>query len=228
MALPPTSRLTPPAGPPLLSSRGSFFLPMPATLSVGNVKPIGEMPEGTIICNLEEKPGDRGVIARASGNYATVIAHNPDTGEFCCRPPPPRGGGSVLHSHHLATGGAWSHCLAMPNPTACDFCLGKSRVRLPSGNKKTVMSSCRAMVGVIAGGGRIDKPLLKASRAMYKYKAKRNCWPVVRGVAMNVRTGSAPAPAPPPPFPGGGGLSGRTLQVSLPDMGLVMVCLSAA
>jgi hypothetical protein len=99
---------------------------------------------------------------------------------------------------------------------------------LPSGNKKTVMSSCRAMVGVIAGGGRIDKPLLKASRAMYKYKAKRNCWPVVRGVAMNVRTGSAPAPAPPPPFPGGGGLSGRTLQVSLPDMGLVMVCLSAA
>lgn len=37
------------------------------------------MPEGTIICNLEEKAGDRGRLARASGNYATVIAHNPDT-----------------------------------------------------------------------------------------------------------------------------------------------------
>jgi len=36
------------------------------------------MPEGTIVCNLEEKTGDRGRLARASGNYATVIAHNPD------------------------------------------------------------------------------------------------------------------------------------------------------
>ena len=31
-----------------------------------------------------------------------------------------------------------------------------------------------------------DKPLLKAGRAHYKFKAKRNCWPKVRGVAMNV------------------------------------------
>ena len=31
------------------------------------------------MCNLEEKTGDRGKLARASGNYATVIAHNPDT-----------------------------------------------------------------------------------------------------------------------------------------------------
>lgn len=39
--------------------------------------------------------------------------------------------------------------------------------------------------GIVAGGGRIDKPMLKAGRAYYKYKAKRNCWPKVRGVAMN-------------------------------------------
>uniref|UniRef100_A0A672SGL1 Large ribosomal subunit protein uL2 n=1 Tax=Sinocyclocheilus grahami TaxID=75366 RepID=A0A672SGL1_SINGR len=38
---------------------------------------------------------------------------------------------------------------------------------------------------VVAGGGRIDKPILKAGRAYHKYKAKRNCWPRVRGVAMN-------------------------------------------
>ena len=50
-----------------------------AHLSIGNVMPIGHMPEGTIVCNLEEKTGDRGKLARASGNYATVIAHNPDT-----------------------------------------------------------------------------------------------------------------------------------------------------
>ena len=38
---------------------------------------------------------------------------------------------------------------------------------------------------IVAGGGRIDKPILKAGRAYHKYKAKRNCWPIVRGVAMN-------------------------------------------
>ena len=41
------------------------------------------------------------------------------------------------------------------------------------------------MVGIVAGGGRIDKPMLKAGRAYHKFKVKRNCWPKVRGVAMN-------------------------------------------
>jgi large subunit ribosomal protein L8e len=41
------------------------------------------------------------------------------------------------------------------------------------------------MVGVISGGGRIEKPMLKAGRAYHKYKVKRNCWPRVRGVSMN-------------------------------------------
>lgn len=39
--------------------------------------------------------------------------------------------------------------------------------------------------GIVSGGGRIDKPILKAGRAYHKYKVKRNCWPKVRGVAMN-------------------------------------------
>ena len=41
-------------------------------------------------------------------------------------------------------------------------------------------------MGVVSGGGRIDKPLLKAGRAYHKFKVKRNSWPRVRGVAMNV------------------------------------------
>ena len=43
----------------------------------------------------------------------------------------------------------------------------------------------RGMVGIVAGGGRTDKPLLKASRAKHKFAVKRNCWPKTRGVAMN-------------------------------------------
>jgi large subunit ribosomal protein L8e len=62
------------------------------------------------------------------------------------------------------------------------------------------------MVGIVAGGGRTDKPLLKAGRAYHKYKAKRNSWPVVRGVAMN-----------PVEHPHGGGefsLSGAFLELT--------------
>merc|ERR1712130_263548 len=61
----------------------------------------------------------------------------------------------------------------------------KTRVKLPSGSKKVIPSANRAMVGCIAGGGRIDKPILKAGRAYHKYRVKRNSWPKVRGVAMN-------------------------------------------
>ncbi|XP_041105211.1 60S ribosomal protein L8-like [Polyodon spathula] len=94
------------------------------------------MPEGTIICFLEEKSGDRGKLARASGNYA-IISHSPET--------------------------------------------KKSRVKLSSVSNK-VISANRAVIGVAAGGGRIDKPVLKAGRAYHKYKAKKL---LVRGVAMN-------------------------------------------
>ncbi|KAJ2972379.1 hypothetical protein NUW58_g9196 [Xylaria curta] len=41
------------------------------------------------------------------------------------------------------------------------------------------------MIGIVAGGGRTDKPLLKASRAKHKFAVKRNSWPKTRGVAMN-------------------------------------------
>ncbi len=62
---------------------------------------------------------------------------------------------------------------------------GKTRVRLPSGARKTVPSICRAMVGIVAGGGRTDKPILKAGIAYHKARAKKKNWPKVRGVAMN-------------------------------------------
>jgi len=61
----------------------------------------------------------------------------------------------------------------------------KTRVRLPSGARKTVPSMARCLVGIVAGGGRIDKPILKAGNNFHKYRVKRNCWPKVRGCAMN-------------------------------------------
>jgi len=44
---------------------------------------------------------------------------------------------------------------------------------------------CLCTVGVVAGGGRTDKPFLKAGNAHYAYRSKAKKWPSVRGVAMN-------------------------------------------
>ncbi|HII85894.1 TPA: 50S ribosomal protein L2 [Candidatus Bathyarchaeota archaeon] len=48
-----------------------------ASVDVGNVIPLGRIPEGTMICNLELKPGDGGKLARSSGAYTTVVGHTP-------------------------------------------------------------------------------------------------------------------------------------------------------
>merc|ERR1712086_715261 len=47
-----------------------------AELKIGNTMPLSSMPEGTIVSNCEEKPGDRGKLGRASGDYCTIVAHN--------------------------------------------------------------------------------------------------------------------------------------------------------
>jgi large subunit ribosomal protein L8e len=111
-----------------------------AALYVGNILPIGQIPEGAEVCNVEHHPGDGGRYGRCSGDSCRVIAHSED---------------------------------------------GYTRIQLPSGRKTVVADTCRACLGVVAGGGRLEKPMLKAGNVWHKYSAKRKAWPVVRGVAMN-------------------------------------------
>lgn len=42
-----------------------------AALTIGNVMPLGQMPEGTIVCQIEQCTGDRGKLAKASGKSET-------------------------------------------------------------------------------------------------------------------------------------------------------------
>ncbi len=58
-------------------------------------------------------------------------------------------------------------------------------VQLPSNKKREFMSDCRAVVGVIAGSGRKDKPFLKAGVKYYAMRAKNKLWPKVSGTSMN-------------------------------------------
>ena len=108
-------------------------------IGVGNVLPIGIIPEGAPICNIELSPGDGGKLVRAGGNNATVVSHDKK----------------------------------------------RTVIQLPSGQFKTLDSSCRGTIGVIAGGGRKDKPFLKAGKKHHAYRTRGKQYPIVRGVAMN-------------------------------------------
>ena len=51
-----------------------------ATLIADNVLPLRSTPEGAEVCNVEDHVSDRGVFARASGEWAIVASHDPDNG----------------------------------------------------------------------------------------------------------------------------------------------------
>lgn len=61
----------------------------------------------------------------------------------------------------------------------------KVYVKLPSGKTARLNPNCRATVGCAAGGGRMEKPLVKAGAKFHKMKVRGKRWPKTRGVAMN-------------------------------------------
>ncbi|MEA2089854.1 MAG: 50S ribosomal protein L2 [Thermoproteota archaeon] len=109
-----------------------------APIKIGNVLPVGKIPEGTMVCNIELSPNDGGKIARSSGSYATVTGHTPK--------------GTI--------------------------------VKLPSGKTRYVNDLCRATIGVVSGGGRLEKPFLKAGEKFHLMRAKGKSYPRTRGMAM--------------------------------------------
>ncbi len=58
-------------------------------------------------------------------------------------------------------------------------------VKLPSKKLKQLNPNCRATIGLVAGFGRKEKPLVKAGKNFFIKKARGKYWPKVSGVAMN-------------------------------------------
>ena len=61
----------------------------------------------------------------------------------------------------------------------------KTILRLPSDQFKRVDSRCRATIGIVAGGGRTEKPFAKAGNKFHTYKSRAKRPKKVRGIAMN-------------------------------------------
>jgi len=62
---------------------------------------------------------------------------------------------------------------------------GKVKILMPSKKEKIFHENCRASIGVIAGKGRGDKPVVKAGKKYYIKKAKSKLWPRTSAVCMN-------------------------------------------
>lgn len=108
-------------------------------LANGSIMPLGSMPEGSFICNIEGVPGDGGSYVRAAGGSAKIVSKAKD---------------NVV-------------------------------VLLPTKKHRLFNVNCRAMVGVVGGGGRNDKPFVKAGKKHHAMKARRRLFPKTSAVAMN-------------------------------------------
>jgi large subunit ribosomal protein L2 len=110
-----------------------------ASVAFGNALPLKAIPEGTLIFNIEGKPGDGGKFVRSSGAAARLVARS-ETGVT---------------------------------------------LKLPSKKNKIFHPNCKAIIGVVAGSGRTEKPFLKAGKKHHAKKARNKYYPIVSGSAMN-------------------------------------------
>ncbi|MFA7342418.1 MAG: 50S ribosomal protein L2, partial [Candidatus Methanomethylophilaceae archaeon] len=99
---------------------------------------LANIPEGTLVHNVELLPGDGGKLIRTAGTSGTVVSR----------------GDKVV-------------------------------VLMPSGAMKQFEPRCRAAVGIVAGGGRGDKPFGKSGKKYHALKSKAKMHFKVSGVAMN-------------------------------------------
>jgi len=58
-------------------------------------------------------------------------------------------------------------------------------VLMPSKKEKKFNLDCRAIIGVIAGEGRLNKPIVKAGKQYHIKKSKSKLWPRTSAVKMN-------------------------------------------
>ncbi|MDP3027247.1 MAG: 50S ribosomal protein L2 [Nanoarchaeota archaeon] len=110
-----------------------------AIIKNGNVLPLGLIPEGASIVNIEGSPGDGGKFVRSSGVFAKILAKTDKT----------------------------------------------ALVNLPSKKQKEFNLNCRATIGVLAGGGRKEKPFVKAGKKWHAMRARGRLYPKTAAVAMN-------------------------------------------
>ena len=112
-------------------------------VKVGNAMPLGAMPVGTIVHNVEMKPGRGGQIARSAGTYAQYVGR--DAGYAILRLN--SGEQRLVHQNCMATVGAVS------NPDHGNISIGKAGRNRWLGKKPSVRGVAMNPVDHPHGGG---------------------------------------------------------------------------
>lgn len=105
----------------------------------GNTTFLKNIPEGSLVYNIESIPGDGGKFVRSSGTSARLVSKTKDS----------------------------------------------VKLILPSKNEKLLNPNCKATIGVVAGGGRLEKPFVKAGKKWHAMRARGRLYPKTSAVAMN-------------------------------------------
>ena len=114
--------------------------------------------------------------------------------------------GTYVHNIELRPGDGGAMVRASGNfATVISHSKKKVFCQMPSGELKQFNPASRATIGVVAGGGRPEKPFLKSGLKRFHYKAKGHKYPKVRGGHMNAAS-----------HPHGGGSSTRTVSRNAP------------
>ena len=98
----------------------------------------------------------------------------PEGAQICCVELKPLDGGKMIRS-----AGSSGNIISKDGKNVV--------VRLPSGKLKNMDPDCRALVGMVAGTGVKDKPLLKAGRNHYRMHGRNHNWPIIKGQKMTPR-----------------------------------------
>jgi len=98
----------------------TFQFGLKSEIESGNVISIQNIPDGTIVCNVEKHFGDGGTIVKSAGSNATVFSHGEDgvtlklpSGKFATLNPKNRAmigtlaGGGVTERPFMSAGGKW-------------------------------------------------------------------------------------------------------------------------
>lgn len=110
-----------------------------ANFENGSSVRLKDIPEGTVVYNIEATPGDGGKFIRSGGVFGKILSKTEN----------------------------------------------KVIIILPSKKQKLFHHECKASIGVVAGGGRTDKPFLKAGNKYYAKRARHKLYPKVSGASQN-------------------------------------------
>ncbi|MAZ67331.1 50S ribosomal protein L2 [bacterium] len=156
--------------PQTVKTDDTFVVAHDAPIKVGNRLPIGKIPIGTFVYNIEIKPKGGAKLARSAGNYAEVIAH--DAGYTQLKMP------STEVRKVLST--AWASVGEVSNEEHKLVTIGKAGRARHMGKRPTVRGAAMNPVDHPHGGGEG-----KAGRG---HRRARSKWGKPTGKGQKTRT----------------------------------------